>query len=239
MQGKFPKDEQEIKAFRHTIGDARFGRYLNAASGEEAQAVSLYVWNAQVSSAFYLPLQIWEVALRNQMNRFLCWKFSDGGWPYNDVKAVRQFNGRDRERLSEARRRQEEARNVKRATTDAIVADLSAGFWVSMLSGGYDAKFAWRYNLPRVFPHGLAGWKSGNPSRWDPLAAHAACERLLNLRNRIAHHEPVYELALPQLEKDVYTIVSAMCPASSAYLASSSSIAKVLAMRPSPNDQHE
>ena len=81
------------------------------------------------------------------------WKFSDGAWPYNHVKAVDRFNAGDREKLLEARRRQENERNVSQASTDAIVADLTAGFWVSMLTSAYDKRFAWRSNLNRVFPN--------------------------------------------------------------------------------------
>jgi len=132
----FPKDEQEIKTFRATLSEARFARYLAASNGREGDALALYVWNAKISQAFYLPIQIWEICLRNQMNRFLCWKYG-GAWPYDEQRAVRQLQGKDKEKLIESRERQARNRGLPQATTDSIAADLTAGFWVGLLAHRY------------------------------------------------------------------------------------------------------
>ena len=74
-----------------------------------------------------------------------------------------------------------------KVTTDAIVADLSAGFWGSLLTRRYDVRFTWRYNLGRIFPN-AAGLTRG--------AVWPICDGLLDLRNRVAHHKPIFHLPL-------------------------------------------
>ena len=93
----------------------------------------------------------------------------------------------------------ETARAGHTATPARLVAALSFGFWVSLLgSGGRmdpDGRRAnyemtlWRPALRRAFPHRT------------PLTrkqAHRPLNALRKLRNRIAHHEPIF--ARPLLE---------------------------------------
>lgn len=230
----FPENLQEVNEFCNLIGRARFDRYLNSCDGNYEQALELYVWNARVSQAFYLPIQIWEITLRNQMNRFLIWKSSNAAWPYDQNKVVKRLKNIDQKRLNEVKERQQNTKGVSQATTDAIVADLSAGFWVSMLTTTYDFRFSWRYNLGRVFPNAANDWRDENARtpQWDHNAAHEPCDRLLNLRNRIAHHEPVYALDLHQAHQDAVTTITAMSKAASNYLAAHCTVQSVLAERP-------
>ncbi len=231
---EFPKDLQEVKDFCALVSKARIDRYLASCEGNLEKALQLYVWNAQISQAFYLPIQVWEVCLRNQMNRFLCRQFSDGAWPYNELKAVRRLKATDRDRVMDARKRQEDACKVSQASTDAIVADLTAGFWVSMLATSYSARFAWRYQLTHVFPNAPTKWRDPNAKtpQWNHNAAHAPCERLLTLRNRISHHEPIFALDLARAYDDAVTTIHAMSGAAANYLSAYSSVEEILAERP-------
>jgi hypothetical protein len=104
----------------------------------------------------------------------------------------------------EARERQERTRNLDQAGTPAIVADLSAGFWVSQLSGSYEVTYVWRHNLPRIFP---------NEPKLDQMTAWQKSDAILRLRNRVAHHEPIYRLKLKEIHQDMQFLVAAMCPA--------------------------
>jgi hypothetical protein len=104
------------------------------------------------------------------------------------------------------------------------VADLSSGFWVSLLSGSYDVPFLWRSNLRRIFP---------NDPTLQRAEAWKACDGLLDLRNRIAHHEPILHLPLPWHYAELGRIVAAMCEGTSAYCSSSCSFAECWSRRPS------
>jgi hypothetical protein len=109
----------------------------------------------------------------------------------------------DRDRVSEAITRQRQRRSADPVPLDAIVADLSAGFWTALLAGRYDVPFSWRYNLARVLP------KEPKLTRAE---ASKKCDALRELRNRIAHHEPILHLPLSDHWDDIKRLVDAMCP---------------------------
>lgn len=179
----------------------RFNRYRTVCGNDDVQAVALYCWNMRVARSFYVYLQCWEVAFRNKMNAFLSWKYNDE-WPYDESRCIRNMAREDKKRLAETRDRQQRDRKLDRVSTSMIVADLSAGFWVSQLSKPYNAHYAWKYNLARIFPHN------------QTLDIHDAWERsdgILKLRNRVAHHEPIHNLPLLELHRDLQLLVGAMC----------------------------
>ncbi|MGE5513810.1 MAG: Abi family protein [Bacteroidota bacterium] len=204
MQDIFGGDKQLLEAFKKTLSESRLTRYIAACGGDSAKAIDLYYWNSKLGETFHLPLQMWEVALRNQLNSFLCWKYK-ANWPFDDVKGTRQLSTSDRRKVHEAIERQRELRKVKIVPTGAVVANLSAGFWVSLLGKHYDLPFVWRHNLKRVFP--------AEPSITRDEAS-AICDQLLDLRNRVAHHEPIFHLPLEERRLQIDRLLKAMCPAS-------------------------
>jgi len=206
MQEVFGGKNELINKFKASLSAPRFTGYLSAAKNDEIEAIKLYQWNARLSQALYIYTQGWEVCLRNKINDFLTWKYNEN-WPYDDLRAVRNLKGQDRRKLQEALVRQEADRG-KPAPVSAIVADLSAGFWVAQLSAPYDAHYAWRHNLKRVFP------ENAGMSRTE---AWGDCSDSLGLRNRIAHHEPVFHLPLAERHEQLRKIVASMCPATFAY----------------------
>lgn len=183
-----------------------------------------YTNGTQKSPSPYIYLQAWEICLRNKINDFLTWKYNEG-WPYENDRAVRNLKGDDRRRLSETILRQERDRSVRPVSTAVIVADLSAGFWVSQLSANYESHYKWRYNKARVFAHN---------AKLDHNEAWAICDELLTLRNRVAHHEPVFHLPLDERRKNLANIVSAMCPATSAFAEATCNFEAIWAERPKP-----
>lgn len=217
MQEIFGENVQTRHDFISLISKERFARYLAASDGDEARAVSLYCWNMRVAQSLYVYLQCWEVALRNRFNGFLSWKYN-ASWPYDDARFVRNLTNDDKRRLSETKSRQERDRRVSPVSTPAIVADLSAGFWVSLLSKRYDIPYVWRHNIRRVFPH---------DQTLDRQAAWAKCDRILTLRNRVAHHEPIYSLPLQDLYQDLEQLVGAMCPATKEFAQASCNFRQV------------
>lgn len=221
MQETFGENVDLRESFKKSLSSPRFLTYLKVAGSDDLKAIELYQWNAKLSQSMYIYLQGWEVCLRNKLNDFLSWKYNSN-WPY-DPRAIRQLNGNDKRRLQEAKDRQESQRCTAPAPISAIVADLSAGFWVSLLSKNYEIPFAWRYNLKRVFPIDAA--LTRRPS-WE------ICNDMLNLRNRVAHHEPIFTLPLSQQFRDLQRIVAAMCPATHAYCEASCSFEHVLLHRP-------
>lgn len=95
-----------------------------------------------------------------------------------------------------------------------VIAELPFGFWVSLLGKGGKPRHPetnkknyemtlWRPALFKAFPH------SGRKNRSD---THQPLDFLRTLRNRIAHHEPIFNR---HLEKDYLSIIEVtewICP---------------------------
>lgn len=195
---------------------------MDAANNNKLGALSLYHWNTELSKAMYLPVQIWEVTLRNKLNVFLERKYG-ANWPYDTKVAVRQLTTWDAEKLEAAKKRQQKNRRTRMAPTGAIVADLSAGFWVSLLSDSYEIPYGWKTGIGRVFAYDAA---------LDRATGHALSVRILDVRNRIAHHEPISHLALVDMRRDAERLIKAMCPGSRLYLTGKCELEAALAKKP-------
>lgn len=220
MQAIFLEDEQRVNEFVSTISKPRLSKYLKHASGNTKEALQLYHWNSQLSQSLYLPLQSWDIALRNRLNQFLLWKYGPT-WT-TDPRARGAFTKNERRKLDETVERQRMNRGST-PTLDQVVADLSAGFWVALLARAYEVPFAWRYNLTRrVFSHG--------DEMARPIIAQI-CSRLLDLRNRVAHHEPIFHLALDQRRQEL-DIVFALCASTHNYMASACSFVAIWSCPP-------
>ena len=177
---------ESIHALETAFSSRRIDRYLCESRGDGAAALRLYTWNAAVSAAFYGPLHGLEVTLRNAMYRCLAERY--GTQWYEDPAT-----GLDQSALTkidEARWRA--GRRGKEPDANRIVAELTFGFWVWLtsrggkLSSGQNAdyeKTLWRPALRHAFPHA---------SSLNRRQAYHALHGLLVLRNRIAHHEPIF-----------------------------------------------
>jgi len=154
----------------------RFGRYLAWSHGDRRRAIALYTLNTKVSESLYTPLQMLEVALRNRIHRVLVQMRGDD-WMLDErnllgLHQVHQVEDAVLKIL----------RSGKDATPGRIVAALSLSFWTAMLGRAYEA--LWREGMCAIACRG----DGKHPMRKDlstPLM------RIRELRNRIAHHEPI------------------------------------------------
>lgn len=222
MQAEFLNDEERVNSLITVLSQPRLSKYLNESGGDRKKALSLYHWNSQLSQSLYLPLQAWEVVLRNKINNFFIYKYGPK-WP-RDEKALRNFNRNDERRLEECIRRLDGKSSSGAVSTDQIVAGLSAGFWVSQFGKDYAGHYAWKSNLKfRIFVH---------DPKIDRETADEVSNDLLDLRNRVAHHEPIFHLPLPDLRDDLDWMLSGMCKATPEYLTSACSFKAVWDSRP-------
>jgi hypothetical protein len=161
---------------RRVLSTPRWEAYRTAASGDDDLAWLLYQWNLAVGAALYAPLHWLEVSLRNAMHRQLSGHFSRPAW----WTAV-PLHPHTRRQLADAAAR---FYRLTRRTpgADDLVAALSLGFWVSLLSTGYD-RVLWVPVLHRAFRPAYRGPRRG---------LHVELTKVLELRNRVMHHEPVH-----------------------------------------------
>ncbi len=226
MQLENTISESDLAFLEKSISAPRFQRYKNQSSGNPHKALILYLWNIEISRSFYLYLSFWEICLRNKINAFFIQKYG-ASWPKSSI-FVRNLSRIDREKLDKTIRQREKNPNSKPAKTSDIVADLSVGFWVAQLSTHYKNHYSWHKYLTQIIPNG------GDLDRHD---FQSLCERLRKLRNRIAHHEPIFHFDLAGYHQDVRTVVGAMCAVTQRLADARCTVASVLAQRPANSIQ--
>ncbi|MFF4901142.1 hypothetical protein [Streptomyces sp. NPDC001068] len=172
----------------------RLRRYMRAAHGDAPTAERLYWWNIEVSAALLGSLHCLELTLRNALHNALAGHHGRPDW-----WAVACLNERGVKLVDDARRSC--ARRLSRTTPDDVVAELTLGFWVSLLSQGYDRHF-WVPVLHSAFPH----YRGRRDRLYKDLTS------LVLLRNRVMHHEPVHHRHLAADHDTIYRVLGYLSP---------------------------
>ena len=226
-----PLQGGEVKPFSYEAGilndleasfsPERMSTYRTAVQGDRDKAFRLYTWNATISAAFYGPLQGLEVTLRNAMHRQLTQCYGPA-W-YDNLAA-----GLDNGCLDRVKRVKV---GPNRPDPPRVVAGLSFGVWVSLLGTGarsanrkadYETTL-WRPALRGAFPHR------------KPLTrkqAHSPLDNLRMLRNRIAHHEPIFKRRLADDYQRILDVTGWISPGARTWIEHHSRVLTLLANSP-------
>ena len=203
-----PLSSFEVAELRRVLSGDRFGSYLRAAGGDAAKAIELHAWNTLVSGAFYGPLQMVELALRNAVHDCL-----------SAVYGQQWFRNRQILRENEIRRaddaREQVSRQRRGLTSGRVVAELSFGFWVSLFARRYDA--LWNAQLNQAFSSAM--------KRKD---LYGKLTELRDLRNRIAHHEPIHGLPLADLHDSILWVLERISPITAVWVSRHSRVPTIL-----------
>lgn len=165
---------------RRAMSMARLARYRPLSGSDIDMAVN-YHWNIALSEALYPSLSILEVALRNSIHNVLS-EFAGQEMWFEFLLQPNQRIGFDNvyEDL--------EQRMKGPPPPGKVVAELSFGFWVSLLTQPYHQSL-WAPDRARllkaVFPNLPA---VPNARRF----VHRRFNTIRVLRNRVMHHEPVW-----------------------------------------------
>jgi hypothetical protein len=206
-------DQDAVAGLVGAMSAPRFGTYLEAAK-TETRALQLYTWSTAVAAAFYGPLQTLEVTLRNSIDRTMA--ASHGAHWFDDTTLLRPA---EQHMVGDATQQLYDL--GKQPTAGRVVAELSYGFWVGLFANGYDTTL-WRTDLHRIF----------TPRMKQRRGLHDALDRLRTLRNRIAHHEPIFQRNLVEDYKRIRTVVGCLSPTTLAWLDHHSTAPAALATKP-------
>jgi hypothetical protein len=176
---------------RDLLSAPRLGPYLRASNGAAAVAIRLYWWNAAVSAAFYGPLHCLEIGLRNALHCQLRGYYGRADW-----WSVAPLTSDGVRRVKEASVKL--SRTSPHPSPDDVVAALTFGFWISLLSRGasYD-RTLWVPTLHRAFPY----YSGRRAALHDNLVA------MLRLRNRVMHYEPIHHRDLAADRAKIYRLL--------------------------------
>ncbi len=145
---------------------------------DEPLAIAHYCANLYLSESFYPILSVFEVALRNSLNRELTTQFGKAEW-YDSFSALPKMSNLNGE-ISKAKNHI--LRRGEALTSSKVIAELTLGFWVRLMNTEYE-RVLWR-DLRRAFP-----FIPKNERQRANVSA--PLNRIRNFRNRIYHNEPI------------------------------------------------
>jgi len=174
------------------ITQRRFDEYLVAANHDRVAARELYEWNVSISAAFFELISHVEVAIRNAVDVVLQpletpesarvdqqqgWWFANPAFlTEHDLK----FYGTARKHFGQ---------KANGASRDKYLASMTFGLWECVFGPKYEQLF--RKHLVYAFPNrDKAGFKRDR--------VHKNVLALKTLRNRIAHHQAIFDLPLEE-----------------------------------------
>lgn len=209
----------ELTTLEQRLSVERLAPYRALTGGNLEHAVALYGWNAQTSAAFWATLGHIEVLLRNTMHdQLTAWSTTHYGEPRWYLDPGRVLTVEARRDITTALRRA--TKDGRSETPGRVIAELPLGFWRFLLAGRYE-RTLWRTCLYRGF--------QGQGLR---RAVHGAVAELHELRNRIAHHEPIHNRPLTDLHATGLEVARWICPTTSRWIEQRCTVRRCLGTRP-------
>lgn len=204
-----------VQLLEQWVSRDRLTRYRKTSES----TAELYLWNAELAAAYFEIIGHAEILLRNVFHKRLSPHSADERW-YVDTERF-PFNDHAKHDVKTA---------IRRATKGGlpeypgkVIAELSFGFWRFLLSKKYQSTI-W----PVIAP-GFTGVPAHKRRRHE---LENAAKRINELRNRVAHHEPVFHNSHERYLEDIYTIAHYVDARAESMLRNRSRVLEVLDRRP-------
>lgn len=185
-------------------------------------ALKLYAWNGQVSSAMLLPLHICEVVLRNAVAEVLETVYGNR-WPWNQ-NFERSLPNPNRGYSMQGDL--QSARQGK-TTPGQVIPELKFAFWQNIFTSRFDGRL-WTPHLQPTLPNSPADL----PTRDRRLALYNNLEKIRRLRNRIAHHEPIFARNLREDLDTIYEVTRWRCQKTAVWMDIHQTASDLIVQRP-------
>lgn len=198
------------------ISSQRLGRYLRAAGHDTNKAMKLYGWNMQLSEAFFPSLSAAEVCLRNKISKRLRELHGEDWWCKSEL--LDQL-GKAKGQMKWA---QKKLRKKGDVTEGGIIAELTFGFWAKMLLPKYE-QILWtefRSTFEQL------------PDNINYAQFFERCDAIREFRNRIFHHEPIFDYDLSLREKEILELITWISPEKAKWVKPYSRVQVILRQRP-------
>lgn len=197
-------NQDKIKALSH----ARLSSYrvfFNTQSDEET--LGLYQWNEELSAAIFRTISLTEIVLRNQCHTAMSMRYGVAGstnsrdWcDHVDLNTLSRKKITD---VTHTKQHQQWVPKVPVPSPDDVVSRLTFGFWPHLLDLRQDMAhqpIAWGPIILDILP----GHRQRQVTHWSKQkhrdALFARFDLCNEMRNRIAHHEPIWKIG-PLMEE--------------------------------------
>ena len=168
----------EIDILNEAVSAQRLKKYISLYDGDMAKVVAHYKANLFLSESLYTSLSVFEVTLRNALSKQLERMMGRKDWysVFPSNSALKSLTSEITVAIRHISQRGE------MVSPDKIIAELTFGFWVTLLNSEYELTL-WK-DLRLAFPHmPKKDRKRKNVS--------SSCNALRKLRNRVFHHESI------------------------------------------------
>lgn len=191
--------KNQIIALKSALSAARINTYEIAAGitgNEDLSWLNLYLWNAQISGEFLTPLHICEVVIRNAVADAIEQQYGNQ-WPWSKTfqtslpssSFLKVYN--PQKNLCDV--------SKKQVTVGKVIPKLNFMFWQKMFTKRHDVRL-WNKYLLNVMP----GCDKAQSIKNLRQSIFQDIDTVRELRNRIAHHEPIFKR---DLANDYNTII--------------------------------
>jgi hypothetical protein len=187
------------------MSSPRMNRYKAACGNNTKKAMTLYRRNLQLSQEIFTVISCFEIALRNSIDSH--YNILINNWLRDSIAAGGAFSSGQQFYITR--------RNISEALIDLgsnythpkLVAKMDFGFWRYMFAPNQFRAFG--QTLLRIFP----SKPTSTPAiQYNHTYVFNELIKINNIRNRIAHHEPIcFQLASPVIDttyaRQHYTLI--------------------------------
>lgn len=213
---------EQLSNIPHIISAPRFATYLQYCCNDRTKALKLYQWNLQLSSAFVIPIHLLEVSIRNAVVEALE-NIHTSNWPWTQgfirslPNPTSTYSPR-KDLMSVARRE---------PTMGKVVAELKFVFWEKMFTTRHDARI-WNDHLKVILPYSPTAMTVSQIRS----CIYNDIGQIRELRNRIAHHEPIFSRNTIDDYNKILKMISWRNKVTSEWMDSFQLVTKLIAEKP-------
>lgn len=201
---------------REWLSDPRLVPYLRA----DGDPLALYAWNSRLSAVMFELVGWFEVCWRNTVDRAITTHRSPTAphWVFDPQFPLQPAS---RQRLRQAIAAAQRGESAP-PPPGKVIAELSLGFW-RFTTRGY-RQTIWPYLGRTAFP--------AAPGRPHQRHIDRRLVPIIRLRNRIAHHEPIFALPVRQTAGDLLLLGSWINPDAASWWREHTAVFDILDARP-------
>ena len=201
-----------MPALRNALSEERLQAYDLPTDNDPLDGVARYLWNLSLTVRIQPALHALEITLRNHLFAHAARAIGSKFAKYQQIQCwldadPTPLEGKEYESVRQAK--DELARGNRPLTSGRLISKLGFGFWVSLCKRPYEQG---RKTGPALWPAILSGTSfpglpKANRNRalifntLDPIRA---------LRNRVSHHEPIWDHDLKQKHTEILSALSWM-----------------------------
>jgi len=213
-------EEPAFLAVEAAVHPQRLTRYMPAAGREPQAAFRFYLWNCLLCECFHFPLHFAEIVSRNALGNALA-RRSGEQW-YLDATFRKVLDERFLAELDIALAKERRQQGLS-MSHHHMVSALTFGFWEHLTTKRFE-RILWARGIQNVF--------ASAPRSTTLQDVHDLMESVRRWRNRIAHHQAIFDKGPMRKHQDAMKLIGLACSDTAAWVAAHSKVPAAIALRP-------